>query len=61
MRHRYLVFAHDHYYPDGGWHDFVDSFATLEVAEEVANETTGDYWHIVDLETKSIIAHGKKR
>jgi hypothetical protein len=29
---RFLLFRGEQYYPRGGWHDFVDSFNTLEEA-----------------------------
>lgn len=53
---RYLVFASAHYYPSGGWHDFVESFDTREEADVCARTVAGDYvWsHVVDSETGEI-------
>jgi len=33
MEKRFLLFAGQNYYPDGGWHDFVKSFDTYEEAD----------------------------
>lgn len=43
----YLVFAGDNYYPQGGWHDFIGCYPTLELAIEVAKAGKSDWWHIV--------------
>jgi hypothetical protein len=50
---RYLLFAGQDYYPQGGWDDFVidsDSVQSLKVkAVEYMTEYT--WWHIVDTAT----------
>lgn len=49
---RYLLFAGDHYYPSGGWNDFVGSFDTareaMEWAESKAIKDSDDWAHVVD-------------
>jgi hypothetical protein len=48
---RYLVFAFDEYYPDGGWNDFRGDFDTLDEAqaEERYQLSHGaDLTHVVD-------------
>jgi hypothetical protein len=53
---RYLMFAGQNYYPEGGWFDCRGKFDTLEEAVEAAKETIpGDkqrweWWHVVDAE-----------
>lgn len=56
---RFALFAGDHYYPDGGWLDFVDSFDTAEEALKfvVEHQQTSkphmrwDWWSAIDLTT----------
>lgn len=43
----YLLFAGDHYYPSGGWHDFVDSFSSEDAAVKHAASLGNDWWHVV--------------
>jgi len=51
---RFLLFEGYHYYPQGGWGDFVKDFDTFEEAKQNIN-TTNDLWNqIVDLETGEI-------
>lgn len=47
---RYLVFSGYQHYPGGGWDDFVESFDTIEEAEEYLNDRDlfGDWSQIVD-------------
>ena len=48
---RFLLFEGYHYYPQGGWDDFVKDFDTFEEAKQ-SIETSNALWnHIVDLET----------
>lgn len=44
----YILFAGDQYYPQGGMHDFVGSYATVKEAEAAVKEYTCDWWHVVD-------------
>lgn len=60
---RYLAFAHDQYYPQGGMYDCVGSFNALDPAiaviekyiTEEANSPEWTYGHVYDLTTKTII------
>lgn len=47
---RYLLFAGYGYYPSGGWDDWIGDFDTVEEAQ--AAERRGDWYHIIDTETK---------
>jgi hypothetical protein len=46
---RFLLFAGDNYYPEGGWDDFINSFDTLEEVE--LNLGVCDWFHVVDSTT----------
>lgn len=50
---QYLLFAGDHYYPSGGWNDFIDSYATMEEVEKqwatLSNNKVYDWGHVVDI------------
>jgi hypothetical protein len=53
----YALFAGSNYYPAGGIHDLVDCFETLEDAiDATAQRADDDWWHIVNVATKSIVA-----
>lgn len=54
---RYIIFAGDHYYPNGGWQDYYDQADTLEEAKRAYENGKREYgWaHIVDLKNKQII------
>lgn len=54
---RYLVFAGDVYYPEGGWKDFQGSYDTREEAFlNCPNKESWDGWgHVVDSEVWMII------
>lgn len=43
----FLLFAGYNYYPEGGWHDYVGSFATIESAMEHVITLKSDWYHIV--------------
>lgn len=50
---RYALFAYDTYYPSGGWHDFLKSYASIEDALTVAKAEWAEHqrnFHIVDLQ-----------
>lgn len=61
MLKRFLLFAGDYQYPDGGWNDFRHSYDTLEEArteggrlstpDKDTHRHSKDWWHIVDIET----------
>ncbi len=38
MIDRYMLFAWNDYYPDGGMEDFIDYFITVEAAQDKARE-----------------------
>lgn len=57
---RYLAFAGDNYYPDGGWEDFRGDFDTCEEAVAAVKNykptcSTGQWGHVVYTETKEIV------
>ena len=52
---RYLLFAGEQYYPDGGWHDFIGSYETVQQAQGKARADGYDWWHIVDTEIWRIV------
>ena len=54
---RYLLFAGDAYYPQGGWWDFVGAFGSVEKAKEAKGgvRRAYDWAHIVDSQDQSII------
>lgn len=50
----FAVFAWDHYYPSGGWHDLVGLFNDLEQARTVLKHQLVPGWRdgqIIDLDT----------
>jgi hypothetical protein len=52
---RFLLFSGDHFYPAGGWHDFQNSFDSLEEAK-LADHTDKYEWSmIVDSTTGTIV------
>lgn len=68
MEGRYLLFAGETYYPQGGWEDYQRDFATVEEAikfvddahaldkaKEYIDQDGWDWAHIVDRETSRII------
>jgi autonomous glycyl radical cofactor GrcA len=54
---RYLVFAGAHYYPGGGWNDFIGSYDSEDAAEDEARSVLAknDYsWaQVVDSESET--------
>jgi hypothetical protein len=58
---RFIIFYGDHYYPNGGWHDFSHdiSFDTLQEAQARIGAHTRDWGHIVDLKLGSIVFEWK--
>ena len=64
MMQRYLVFAGDIYYPDGGWNDFCGSYPDLKAAKHVldgrlAGAPAGCEWgHVVDTVIGKVVYRG---
>ncbi len=51
---RFLLFSGPQYYPGGGWDDFIDSFDSLEEAQQyIADKCSewGQWSHIIDTST----------
>lgn len=63
---RYLLFGYSDYYPDGGWHDFIESFDTLDEAKnhgysvrvEVDASEVNNF-HVFDIVEKIIVYETK--
>lgn len=54
---RFLLFVYDKYYPNGGWNDFRGDFDTImEAKDKLLTMIEVERWHIVDINTKKIIA-----
>lgn len=45
---RFLLFCGSHYYPGGGWNDFVGSFDAVADAYAEARSLNQDWYHVVD-------------
>jgi hypothetical protein len=52
---RYLLFAGDNFYPEGGWNDYCGSFDTIDEAIDYLNGNVVDWWHIVDIKYGVIV------
>jgi len=55
---RFALFGGDHYYPEGGWDDFIWTFATLEEARAAGKRLSSkaeyyqiDWYQVVDLQS----------
>ena len=66
---RFLLFGYDHYYPCGGWEDFIGDFDTLGEAKDGINvfRRLGyirDDYEVVDSDQKRVVwpeqRHGGK-
>lgn len=55
---RYLLFAGDTYYPNGGWYDYLGSFDTTEDCLRHIAGTPWDWWHIYDTKEQLIVLTG---
>ena len=56
---RYLIFGGEIYYAKGGFHDFLSSHDNLGAAALCAqhyDQYDVEWWHILDTETKTIVA-----
>jgi hypothetical protein len=56
---RYLLFAYDDYYPNGGWNDFQGSFDSVQDALDSALETDCERYEVVHKATQVIVIEGK--
>lgn len=60
----YLLFAGFHYYPSGGWDDFIGSFdsvqACLDALKSICAQKTHyeDWYQIVDMNTQRVVIYG---
>jgi hypothetical protein len=54
----FLLFAGHHYYPAGGWDDFIDSFDSLEEAKAAGLSDRGDWYHVIDLSQGGKVCEG---
>ena len=52
---KYLVFIGGNFYPEGGWHDFVGDFDTLQDALVKVVLLKDDWFHIVDRDTMRMV------
>jgi len=55
MIKKYLIFAYDDHYPDGGVCDFYKSVDSLDEAQEIAESLTFDNIDIVEHSTMKLI------
>ena len=53
---QFLLFMGDQYYPSKAWNDFVGDFDTLEDALKETEESSKDWYQIVDIETGQIVS-----
>lgn len=53
----FLLFQGRDYYPDGGWDDYVGSFATVDAAKSAPQEIdeSGSWLQIVDARTRAVV------
>jgi len=56
---RFVVFAWDNYYPEGGWFDFVhctdDREEAVEVCLKKIDKPYGRWGHVVDIDRGEIV------
>ncbi len=55
---KFIIFAGDHYYPSGGWHDFHSFVDTLEETRKIFEKLSKREWkwvHVLDVTTGKII------
>jgi hypothetical protein len=45
---RYLVFAGNAYYPEGGWDDLVFQSDSKRECQDFLNDSHYDWWHVID-------------
>ncbi len=55
VRERYWLFCFAGYYPEGGMHDFVGSFSSVEAAQNAAHS---DCAQVLDIETMKLVSIG---
>jgi hypothetical protein len=55
-RNRYVLFAGQNYYPDGGWYDMEGMSDDIDsLADAVKRLSDIDWWHIVDMDTMETV------
>lgn len=52
---RFLAFAGEEYYPEGGWRDFKGDFNDFESAKSLLLEEKNDWAQIFDTEAQKIV------
>lgn len=58
---RYILFGGDQYYPSGGVGDMQGAYSTVdEAVEDSGGEDGYDWWHVFDVETRKVVADGRK-
>lgn len=55
---RYLAFCGDHYYPEGGWRDYVGAFDTVDEARAATAPAVKGWWQVVDRANACVVASG---
>jgi hypothetical protein len=53
---RFVLFGGQDLYPDGGAHDLVGRFVSIEEAESEFNPSERDWGHVYDLERDDIVS-----
>ena len=56
---RFLIFAWDYIYPEGGMNNLQDSFEGLEEAKEFADSLRHDWYEVYDTERDFIVYETK--
>lgn len=58
---KYILFGGECYYAKGGWNDYLGHGKELDplIDSECLKNFAIDWWHIVDTETKEIVAGSK--
>ena len=58
---KYMLFGGWEYYPAGGWADFLGDYDTLEEAVQGVQDLNGEWFGIVDSESKEYVARATKK
>lgn len=58
---KYILFGGEHYYAKGGWNDYLGHGKELDtlIDSQCLKDYNVDWWHIVDTETKYVVAGSK--
>jgi hypothetical protein len=57
----FALFAGRNYYPSGGWDDLINTYPTLEEAQDARNALDNyyyDWWQIVDMSEGMMVEQG---